>query len=154
MDLFLTSLLNSHDDDKPVSNSYFEAVSTALKRLHSESGLKMKLDVEDKLAKFLGGYSRKLAILRKEGKLKAAPGGDVIDYELYRLICIFLWNNCSSSIILFHTMLLNVGARSDNTSDINQLHFGRMDEFTTLRLPNMKVNFFDAISMILLYFVC
>jgi hypothetical protein len=140
VNLFLEEILDKHSEsDVPYSKSFFDAVVTAIKRLHENSFMTINVDVQANMTKFLGGYARQLAILRTQGKLKAAPGGDVIDYDIYRLICIYLWLNCASSVLLFHTLLLNVGTRSDNTSDLHQTHMGRKDEFTTLRVPNTKV---------------
>lgn len=142
VEIFLNEILTSQfekADEPPLSESFFEAVKTSLTRLHETSQLRIDVTLENKLKHFLGGYSRRLSILRKHGKMKAAPGGDVIDFDIYKLISEYLWRNSSSSIILFHSLLLNVGTRSDNTSDTNQEHFGRKHEFTTVRVPNTKV---------------
>jgi hypothetical protein len=157
VELFLEDLLIQHADkrseskDEDASQSYFSAVSTAIKRIHEESGLAVTPTVSQNLKKFLKGYARQLAILRKSGKMKAAPGGDVIDFDLYRLICMHMWKNASSGVLLFHILLLNVGARSDNTSDINQTHIGRLAEFTTLNVPNSKV--IDILDHLLTYMI-
>jgi hypothetical protein len=134
-----TQAAKKTDSSDFTSASYFEAVSTAIHRLHTDSDQTISVEVYKKLKHFLGGYARMLAQLRKEGQLKASPGGDVIDYNLYREIMTFFWKNAPSSVILFQSLLVNVGARSDNTSDINQAHFGRRDEFVTVNIPSMKV---------------
>ena len=154
VELFLTDVLNSQSekpDESPLSESFFEAVKTALKRLHDVSRLRMDIDLENNLKKFIGGYSRRLSILRKEGKMKSAPGGDVIDFEIYKLISEYLWRHCPSSIILFHSLLLNVGTRSENTSDTSQEHFGKRHEFTTVRVPNTKVFVFSFCSSFVIF---
>jgi hypothetical protein len=73
-------------------------------------------------------------------KRSYTTGGDSVDFQSYKRIMKYLWENGTSSDVLFGSLLFNVGTRGDNTAHATFSHFRRYDEFVTLCTPQHKVH--------------